>query len=73
MVYPPYRVQLRICLFLGAIFPYIAFRYTQETSNGISSLLRILFQTLRDLAKLVLTTAIKEANKHIEDVMSRGK
>ena len=27
----------------------------------------------RDLAKLVPTTAIKEANKHIEDVMSRGK
>ena len=27
----------------------------------------------RDLAKLVPTTATKEANKHIEDVMSRGK
>ena len=26
-----------------------------------------------DLAKLIPTTAIKEANKHIEDVMSRGK
>ena len=26
-----------------------------------------------DLAKLVHNTAIKEANKHIEDVMSRGK
>ena len=26
-----------------------------------------------DLAKLVPTTATKEANKHIEDVMSRGK
>ena len=26
-----------------------------------------------DLAKLVPTTFIKEANRHVEDVMSRGK